>query len=303
MASGLRRFKKKNLASAAGLAEYLARPQPSGIPPAGLQRTHHVTSRQVQGFEVYSVTPRAGGPLGPVGSGSAVLYLHGGAYVAQITGQHWDFIGRLADRLGCRIDVPLYGLAPAHTYREAFPLVRAVYDDLVEAGATRIVLAGDSAGAGIALALAHLLADRPAPRPGNLPADRPLPGPGHLLLLSPWLDLTLANPAIDRVEDLDPWLSRAGLVEAGRAWAGGDDPTIGLLSPINTRPSGLAPLSIVIGTHDLMVEDCRRFRDRAQAAGVTVNYLEYPGMFHTWMLTRVPEGLHAFEAIVSVLHR
>lgn len=294
MASGLRRFKKKNLATAAGLAEYLARPQPKGAPPAGLQGTHHVAARQVQGFEVYSVTPRAGRPVGPVGSGgpgTAVLYLHGGAYVAQITRQHWDFIGRLSDRLGCRIDVPLYGLAPAHTYREAFPLVRAAYEDLVEAGATRLILAGDSAGAGIALALAHLLADRPAPRPG------------HLLLLSPWLDLTLANPAIDTVEELDPWLSRAGLVAAGRAWAGGDDPTGGLLSPINTSPSGLAPLSIVIGTHDLMVEDCRRFRDLARAAGVTVDYLEYPGMFHTWMLTTVPEGLHAFEAIGSILRR
>ncbi|GAC1366112.1 MAG: hypothetical protein NVSMB32_10200 [Actinomycetota bacterium] len=70
-----------------------------------------------------------------------------------------------------------------------------------------------------------------------------------------------------------------------------------------TIPSGLAPVSIFIGTHDVFVADCRRFRDLARAAGVMVNYFEYPQMFHTWMLTSIPEGLHAFEAIVAVLRR
>ncbi|GAC1363374.1 MAG: alpha/beta hydrolase [Actinomycetota bacterium] len=286
MAEGLRRFKKKNLATREGLLHYLTKPQLAADPPASLTTTHRLEQREVEGFATYRVVPLSGQ------CEAAVLYLHGGAYVAQITRQHWNFIGRLADRLGCLVEVPIYGLAPTYTYREAFPLVQALYRELIAGRAPRqLSLMGDSSGGGIALALAQTLRASSLAQPGNI------------VLLSPWLDITLTNPGMEAVEHLDPWLSRPGLREAGRAWAGGDDPSGPLLSPINGSLAGLAPISLFIGTHDICIADARRLRDLAAAAGAPLNYLEYQAMFHTWMLSAIPEADHTLEQIVTVLRR
>ena len=282
MADGLRRFKKKNLASVDGLAAYLARPQAPPTPPAALRGQYAVTERTVEGFPVVSVSSH------PAPAG-ALLLLHGGAYVAEITRPHWAFAGQLAG-LGCRVDVPLYGLAPRHTYREAFPLITQAYRDLL-AGypPDRVALLGDSCGGGMALALAQSL------------DELSLPQPATLALLSPWLDLTLTNPAIPEVEQEDPWLGVPGLVAAGRYWAGGDDPAAPLTSPIHGRMAGLPPIFVLVGTHDLFLPDCRRLRDLAGAAGVAVRHEEAPGMFHTWMLADIPEGAAARRRIATAL--
>lgn len=284
MADGLRRFKKKNLASPEGLDAYLAKPQPPPAPPLAIRRDHAVRERQVAGFTTYTVSPRSRPTRG------ALLYVHGGAYVAQITRQHWAFVGWLVERLGCCVEVPIYGLAPAHTYREAFPLLTHCYQDLLaDHPGGAVALAGDSCGGGMVLALAQSL------------DQRDLPQPEGIVLLSPWLDLTLSNPQIAETEALDPWLSVAGLVAAGRHWAGGDDPSAPLTSPINGRLSGLAPVSTFVGTHDLLLADCRRLRFLAQAAGLALRHVEYPAMFHTWMLAPIPEGDLAREQILAHL--
>jgi epsilon-lactone hydrolase len=116
-----------------------------------------------------------------------------------------------------RVEVPLYGLAPQHTYREAYPLVHAVWRELTrETVPGGVALAGDSAGGGLALGLAQ-----------ELIADAGARSPDRLVLLSPWLDLTLGNPRIADYARSDPWLARPGLVEVGRAWAGTTRPSPG----------------------------------------------------------------------------
>ncbi|WP_245160255.1 alpha/beta hydrolase, partial [Blastococcus sp. CT_GayMR20] len=91
-------------------------------PPKKLTTRHDVTCRAVGGFPVWTVRPWTG-------SGRAAVYLHGGAYISGIAPQHWALIGRLADA-GVRVEVPLYGLAPQHTYRDANPFVHEVYRQL-----------------------------------------------------------------------------------------------------------------------------------------------------------------------------
>jgi acetyl esterase/lipase len=160
------------------------------------------------------------------------VYLHGGAYTSDITKQHWAMVGALADE-GVQIEVPLYGLTPQHTYREAYPLVIEVYGQMLERlPAAAVTLAGDSAGAGLALGIAQ-----------ELPAAG-LPQPRRIVLISPWLDLTLSQPAVQALARHDPWLSPAGLVEMGHAWAGGDDPADPRLSPVNGPLNDLAPVSV-----------------------------------------------------------
>lgn len=284
MAEGLRRFKKKNLASAQGLADYLARPQPPARPPAAMLGRYNIRERRVAGFTTYRVSPLDQPPRG------GLLYVHGGAYVAEITRQHWVFVARLVDQLGWTVEVPIYGLAPAYTYRDAFPLITHCYRDLLAGHPTGpVALAGDSCGGGMVLALAQTL------------EQQRLPQPAAIVLLSPWLDLTLSNPEIAETEALDPWLSVAGLVAAGRHWAGGDDPAAPLTSPVNGPLSGLAPVSTFVGTHDLVLADCRRLRSRAQAAGLPLRHVEYPAMFHAWMLSAIPEADHATQQILAHL--
>lgn len=259
----------------------IAAPKGSPDPPTRLRRRHAVSSRDVEGFACWTVAPR-----GP-GAGRAAVYLHGGAYVSEIAPQHWALVSKLADA-GVRVEVPIYGLAPQHTHREASPFVTAVYRDLVaEVAPSAVTLAGDSAGGGLALALAQSL------------GGAGLPQPRQLVLLAPWLDLTLGNPAIPAVERDDPWLSRVGLVEAGLAWAGGDDPRDPRLSPLEGPLTGLAPAHVLVGTRDIASPDAVLLAERAAAAGAPVRLTVCPGAVHVHPLVPAPEGRAAARAIVA----
>ena len=260
----------------------LAAPKREASPPRGLARRHDVSSRTVEGFPCWTVRPRGSATV-------AAVYLHGGAYLAGISPQHWTLIGRLADA-GVHVEVPLYGLAPQHTYREAYPFVHAVYRELVrEEPPGGVVLVGDSAGGGLALGLAQdLLAD------GERRPDR-------LVLLSPWLDLTLGHPLIPVYERYDPWLARPGLVEAGLAWAGGDDPTAPRLSPGNGPLAGLPPMSVFIGTREIAFPDAADLAEAASAAGVDVDLMVADGAVHVYPLVPTPEGAAGTRAVVRAV--
>ena len=260
----------------------LAAPKREAPPPRRLTRRLDVSQRTVEGFPCWTVRPRTE----PV---AAAVYLHGGAYLAGIVRQHWALIGRLADA-GVRVEVPLYGLAPQHTYRDAYPFVSAVYRQLAaEAPPGGLVLAGDSSGGGLALGLTQeLVADG-----GRVP-DR-------LVLLSPWLDLTLSHPQLPAFERDDPMLARPGLVEAGLAWAGGDDPTAPRLSPRNGPPAGLPPLSLFVGTREIGCPDAVDLAAAASDAGVQVRLTVVDGALHDYPLLPAPEGRAGARAVVAAV--
>jgi len=216
----------------------------------------------------------------------AVVYLHGGAYIRHLTPRHWQLISRLADA-GARVEVAHYGLAPKYTYRDAYPFVTAVYRDLLgDLDAGRVTIMGDSAGAGLALGVAESL------------AGWGLPQPDRLVLISPWLDLTLTHPTIPEVAARDPFLTTSGLLTAARDWAGGDDPAQPRLSPVNGPLAALAPTDVYIGTRDLFYPDVRRLEERAEAEGAAVNVVVCDGAVHAYPLVPAPEGRAAARAIV-----
>src|SRR3954464_11272626 len=138
----LRLTRKPRTATVERARRRIAAPKGSNEPPAALRSRHDVRTRQVQGFACPAVTPRDGA------TGRAVVYLHGGSYTGEIAKQHWALISKLADA-GVRVEVPLYGLAPQHTYREAYPFLTAVYRDLLaQVDASTVTVVGDSAGGG-----------------------------------------------------------------------------------------------------------------------------------------------------------
>jgi len=249
-------------------------------PPARLVRRHDVGLRGIDGFECCTVSPRGRR------AERAVVYLHGGAYIRHMVPQHWQLISQLADA-GVRVEVAHYGLAPKYTYRDAYPFVTAVYRDLLgylDAG--QVTIMGDSAGAGLALGMAQSL------------VGSGLPQPARVVLIAPWLDLTLTNPAIPKVEARDPWLTSSLLLAAGRGWTGGDDPTQPRLSPVNGPLAPLAPIDVYIGTRDLFYPDVRRLEERAAAEGAAVNVTVCDGAIHVYPLVPAPEGRAAARAIV-----
>ncbi|TFV65742.1 alpha/beta hydrolase, partial [Blastococcus sp. CT_GayMR20] len=195
--------------------------------------------------------------------------------------------GRLADA-GVRVEVPLYGLAPQHTYRDANPFVHEVYRQLaVEEPTQGIALVGDSAGGGLALGVAQELLGDPLLR--------------RLVLLSPWLDLTLSHPELDEVGRRDPWLSRPGLREAAAVWAGGDDPTAPRLSPGSGSLEGLPPTTLLVGTHELCLPDSTDFAAAARKAGVEADLTVVDGALHVYPLLPVPEGAEGTRQVVAAV--
>ena len=278
----LRATRRRPWTSPQRARQRIAAPKRETPPPRRLARRHALTERVVDGFRVWTVHPRSP-------SDTAAVYVHGGAYVAGISSQHWALVGRLAEA-GIRVEVPLYGLAPPHTYRQAYPFLRRVWAGLVEeSSGEELVLAGDSAGGGLALGLAQeLVAD----------GDR---APDRLVLLSPWLDLTLGHPRMAEFEAVDPWLARPGLLEAARLWAGGDDPSTPRLSPGNGALAGLPPTAVFVGTREIGYPDAVDFARAAASAGAEVQLTAAAGAVHVYPLVPAPEGREGRRAVVAAV--
>jgi epsilon-lactone hydrolase len=202
-----------------------------------------------------------------------VVHFHGGGYCvgSALTPRSWA--AHLSAQAGCRVVLPEYRLAPEHPHPAALDDARAVLAALfAEAEPGSVVVSGDSAGAGLALAL--LLSRREAGQ--VLPAG--------CILLSPWLDLGRDRRAVPdllrRDVVLSPvWLEAcAGAYAAPAVWA---DP---LVSPLHAAPGGLPPLLIQSGTDDLLAPDAGLLAGRASAAGVDVTYTRWPRMWHDFVL-------------------
>lgn len=256
-------------------------------PPRKLWRRLSVTRTVVRGRPCFTLAPKA-----PTSS-KHVLYFHGGAYVHEIQGDHWRFFARLIERTGCTVTVPVYPLAPEHQAAETVAMVKDAYDTfLAHRDPGDQIVMGDSAGGALALVLSEALEEAGRPQPDEL------------VLICPWLDITVSDPAQQEIDRSDPYLAVAGLREAGRLYRNdGEDPKDPLVSPLYGRLSNLGRVSVFTGTRDVLVSDARRLRDRARDEGVDLEYYEYPGMFHAWLLADLPEGRDAAERIARVVSR
>ncbi|HVW44496.1 MAG TPA: alpha/beta hydrolase [Amycolatopsis sp.] len=280
--------RKQTFADVAKLHQSLApRQRPDdAVPPASARKNLSVEREELLGRPVYTLRPPSGG------SSRHVLYFHGGAYVHQIQRDHWSFLSRLVRRTGCTVTAPLYPLAPNHRYDQTISMVVAAYKEKLGGVDPRDqIIMGDSAGGGLTLVLARQLREQGRPQPKEL------------VLLSPWLDITMSDPAQREYDKQDPYLGIPGLLEAGRLYAGALDPSDPLVSPINGNLHGLGALTVFIGTRDVLLSDARRLRTKAGAERVPLEYWEYEGMFHAWMISTIPEAKQASARIADLVTR
>ncbi|MFD3546152.1 alpha/beta hydrolase fold domain-containing protein [Streptomyces sp. NPDC058655] len=283
-AVGRRRRYASAEAVLARVAESARRPA-SHLPPRSLGRIAEVSRTFVGAWPVYDVCPHGAEP------DARVLYVHGGGHVDGLRRAHWALVRTLVTQARARVVVPAYALAPRGSADRTVPVAADLLAGLIASGgaAGGTVLIGDSSGAGSALAAAQRLRARTGAQPSRI------------VLVSPWLDLTVSHPDQAAIEAVDPLLARAGLREAGRLYAGtlaAEDP---LVSPLYGTLAGLAPITVFTGTRDLLVTDSRELLRRARAAGTGVEVHEEAGMPHGYPLLPLPEGRVARDRIVELV--
>lgn len=228
---------------------------------------------------------------GVVEDGRTILYLHGGGYVFCTEETHRALTTTLANRAKARVFAPAYRLAPEHPFPAAVDDAKAAAAWLFEQGVdpARTIVAGDSAGGGLALAL--LLARRDA-------GLAPMAG---AYLLSPWTDLAGTGESMTTNRDRDAMFASDRIAEFAREYLGSEPPTHPLASPLYADLTGLPPLIIQAGSDEVLLDDARRLAERARAAGVEVWIETWPGVPHVWQLWTpyLPEARDALARAVT----
>jgi epsilon-lactone hydrolase len=218
-----------------------------------------------------------------------ILYFHGGSYNAGSLKSHRPLVANIAGTVKMRALPVNYRMAPEHIFPAALEDARAAYQWLLDAEyrPEHIIVAGDSAGGGLALALLVSLRDE----------HRPLPAAA--VCMSPWTDLTCTGGSWTTNAQKDVMLDPGELKESARLYLGETDPRTPLASPLFADLHGLPPIMIQAGSEELLLSDSKSFAESARAAGVTVIFEEWEGMQHEWQFAAgvMPESQQAIDHI------
>jgi acetyl esterase/lipase len=203
---------------------------------------------------------------------SIVMYFHGGVYVLGDAFLAADLASQIGRRTGAKVISLDYRLAPEHPYPAAVDDALRAYEALLRNGtaASDIAFAGESAGGG--LAIATLVDAR----------ENGLPLPAAALVMSPYVDLTLAGASMETKREADPLLSPEALRARVTDYTAGQDAGLGLISPIFAELSGLPPLMIQAGSHEVLLDDAIRLAGVAATADVEITLDITPGVPHVF---------------------
>ena len=223
-------------------------------------------------------------------SDNVIMYLHGGGYFMGSPATHRGLVAHLAKACGARALSVDYRLAPEHPFPAALEDSLAVYQWVMDQGVLpkNIIIAGDSAGAGLTLATLLSLRD----------GQKPLPA--MALCISPWTDLALTGESIETCAGIDPYISH-DLLKLGAHYLGKYDAKFPLISPLYADLKGLPPLLIHAGTDEVLLSDSTRFAEKAKAAGVDVTLKVWEHMwhdFHMWT-PYLPEAKSAITEMAT----
>jgi len=262
-----------------------ARPQfdalMEGVPPRDDVTFESATVGGVPGLWVHPASSR---------SDAALLYLHGGWFVAGSAKAYRHLVGHIAARAGAKAFVPDYRLAPEHPFPAAVEDVLAAYRAMSEMGIRRIAVAGDSAGGNLALVLASGVAAGKAILVGAA-------------ALSPVTDLTLSGVTYETRAEADPYFTKQQVAELVHAYLGSADPSDPRASPLQGRLSGLPPIHIHVGDDEVLLDDSRRYVERALAFGIDTRLDVWMGMPHGFaaILGPIKASTQALDAIGTFL--
>lgn len=272
---------------AAYISAKQANPDPHAPPTGKAARGIDISTLSVGGTLVYRLTPQKNPGR------RSFVYVHGGSFIREIDSGQWGLVMELVRRSGSTCLVPIYALAPRATAIETVTSVSDVIGSATkEFGAEKVSLLGDSAGGTILVAAAQQMRDMGAEMPASL------------ILLAPWLDLPMTHPDQATIQPHDLMMRRDYLVDAAHVYAGGlplKDPRV---SPLFGDFSGLPPMYVFTGSHDVVATDSRQLVERVRAVGGEITYLEAPGMQHVYpVLPLLPEAHKAKRKIAALLRQ
>ena len=255
-------------------------------PPKSMRKNFKIEEIEQNSRKIWIISPKN------CTSDNVVLFLHGGAYMANLTKPHWSLIEHLCIKTNSIIVVPDYPLTPEATYKETYNFLEALYARLIIDYPTKpIIFIGDSAGGGLALGFAQQLR--------NVNKKQAI----EIILLSPWLDISMTNPNIKLLEKKDNLLSIEGLKSAGQKYAGALDLKDFRLSPIYGDFTEMPRISIFTSTNDILNADARKCYQQMRDQQINSNFFEYPAMFHDWIIiTDLKESQDAISKITSLIN-
>lgn len=255
--------------------------------PLSLRRSVNVRHVRMGGINADRFTPDQETP-----SAHTLLYFHGGGYVFGNPGTHRQFIAQLVHATGATALAPQYRLAPRHRYPAAVDDAETAYRALIDGGVDpdTIVVAGDSAGGGLATAL--LLRIR----------TQDLPMPGGAVLLSPYLDLEHTSYTI-RTNARTDYLPLSELSIPNDWYADLDQLKLPEVSPVHADLTGLPPLLVLAGGAEMILGDSITIAEHAARDGVACSLIVEPEMMHVWPIVadRQEQSRSALDQIAAWL--
>ncbi len=246
-----------------------------------------ITEHQFNGMTYYEISPDKPTNI-------RVLYLHGGSYFSPPHLFHWDMLTRIAEQSGANILVPIYPRAPIHTCSAAYSILCDFCAELFSPREdVTDVFMGDSAGGGLAMGLALSM------------ANDGITLPKKLVLLSPWLDISMENAEMTEYEDKDPTLGIYGLKRMGKIWAGSISDHDPRVSPIYGNLSLLkdVEISVFVGTHEIFYPEVLRLERRLNEVGIPCQVVVGNKMPHVWVCYPMREGREAVEKISEIISK
>ena len=240
--------------------------KPASLPKSIIKK-YNIEVENIGERKVWTISPRQSG------NKNLILYLHGGAFCANITKMHWSFVEQLLSATNATLVIPDYPLAPESSCTDTYRYLDTIYENLIRNNPDKeIVFMGDSAGSGLALGFAVKI------------KIEDIKQPKQIILFSPWLDVSMTNPEIVNFDPGDKILNVNGLKKAGKNYAGDLDVTDYRVSPIYGDLSNLGKISVFIGTKEVFIADARKLMQLLKGQNIGFNYFEYQGMFHDWVL-------------------
>jgi len=234
---------------------------------------------ELNGLQAEWLTPRQ------ARQGKIILYLHGGGYVMGSCATHRQMVSYIAKASGVQALLPEYRLAPEHRFPAAINDCVGAYRALLRKGykGGDIILAGDSAGGGLAMATLFVLRD----------AGDALPAAAFLL--SPWLDVSGDGASMKTHADRDPWFKPEHMDVLREYYCDDDEKRDSLVSPVFGDFAGLPPVYIQVGEDEILLSDSTRAAERIEAAGGAVDLEIWPGLWHVFQafVHQVPEARKA----------
>ena len=225
-------------------------------------------------------------------SNKIVIYLHGGAYVDEFLPFHWLMLDKITREIDCTFIIPDYPLAPHFNYRDCYKILLKFYKKVLKYYPDKqIIFMGDSAGGGLALGLTMYF------------NEKGLRLPDKHILLSPWIDLNMDNPEIDKYIKVDPTLNRDELLVDALYWANGTDLKDYRLSPIYGDVTCLKDVTLFTGTHEFLYPDIVKFSRILKRKKIKNTLIIGEGLNHVYPAYPIPEADEAIKQISKIINK